>query len=270
MLFCLWYILPIGAAAVGFVAGSGYGLASRFTGVKIRSGLLVTILGCQAAGYFAAQYVEYLQVAPCYEDGTPMSFLEYFDIIARSFAFKGDDGSLGEPMGVYGYAFRILELAGFMVGGIIAPLILKGMPYCDLCQVYMKRRNLALVPAGVLPRKIKKKDLEAQAAYDAEIAKADEVADQAMARLTELAAAGNADEFFAIVSQIDATKKETAKLTRRILLQLAFCARCFAGHLQRTSITGQGKEIKSVAMDSIELTPEFVKAYLRKVGVVKE
>jgi hypothetical protein len=37
--------------------------------------------------------------------------------------------------------------------------------YCDLCQVYMKTRHLAEIPATVKPRKVKKSDAEGQAVY---------------------------------------------------------------------------------------------------------
>src|SRR5262245_22630652 len=56
------YIIPVGAVIVGFAAGSGYGLASWYTGVRISRWLLVTVLLLQAVSYVAAEYVEYRDV----------------------------------------------------------------------------------------------------------------------------------------------------------------------------------------------------------------
>jgi hypothetical protein len=48
------YVIPGGAIIVGLVASSGHGLASYFTGLKIRKGLLWMILLLQLGAYFAA------------------------------------------------------------------------------------------------------------------------------------------------------------------------------------------------------------------------
>jgi hypothetical protein len=253
------YVLPIGAFGVGLAAGSGYGVASWVTGVKISKGLLFAVVAMQIAVYFCAQYVEYLNVAPKYEDGTPVGFLRYYDFLARSFAWKQDDGSLGEPLGLWGYAFRGLELVGFVLGGLIAPAILFAKPYCQKCQVYMRTRALCLVPMGVAPRKIKKKNVEGQAAFEAEMAEAAAEGEAVLERLREYAEADQVEEFQALVRELSGNKKETAKLTRRIAVELVSCRQCGSGRLALTELTGQADKVTRTPLPPIELEPQFLR-----------
>ena len=159
------YVIPAGAIIVGIVAASGYGLASWFSGIKITSRLLWTVLALQLFAYFAAQYIEFHNLHLIHrEDGRSVGFLEYYDAVARSFAWRQSDGSVGEPLGAWGYFFRGLEVLGFVGGGLIVPLVLRKAPYCPECQRYMKTRQLGLVPASVPAKKVKKSDLAGKAA----------------------------------------------------------------------------------------------------------
>src|SRR5687767_7320502 len=56
------YVLPVGAVLVGLAAGSGYGIASWMTGVRISRQLMLTVVLLQTVMYFAAEYVEYRDV----------------------------------------------------------------------------------------------------------------------------------------------------------------------------------------------------------------
>jgi len=257
--FYLNYIIPIGAIGAGLVAGSGYGFASWLSGVKISRKLLLAVVGLQIGTYFLAQYVEYRNFAPCYEDGTPLGFFEYYDYMARSFAWTQDDGSMGEPIGLWGYAFRLLEVAGFAIGGLIVPLILFKKPYCAKCQVYMKTRNICLIPNGVQPKRIKKKNVEEQAAYDANIEKAEKQGKEILSQLQSLAENGQTDEFNKLIKLLNEQKKTTGKLTSRISVALSFCNHCHNGFLQPSMLTGQSDKIVVAPLDQIKLENEFVR-----------
>ena len=54
--------------------------------------------------------------------------------MARSYAWKQSNGSMGQPLGAWGYFFRGLEVLGFVAGGLIVPLALRKAPYCPACQ----------------------------------------------------------------------------------------------------------------------------------------
>jgi hypothetical protein len=255
------YILPIGAVIVGVVASSGYGLASWFSGIKITRSLLWLILALQLAAYFAAQYIEFKGRHLVHiRDGTPVGFVEYFDAAARSFAWQQKDGSPGEPMGMWGYAFRGLEILGFAAGGLIVPLVLRKQPYCQTCRRYMRTRQLGLVPASVPVKKVKKSDIAGAAAHEAEQQQAFDRGKQTIEMLQQHAASAKAADFQKILAELHPGKKEAAKLPGRFGLELVHCKRCYAGQFVVKLLLGQGKNIQQTDFGSTELNSEFARS----------
>jgi len=252
------YILPIGAVIVGVAASCGYGLASWFNGIKITRSLLWIVLVFQLAAYFAAQYIEFRGRNLVHlRDGTPVGFIEYFDATARSFAWKKDDGTRGQPMGAWGYAFRGLEILGFAAGGLIVPLVLRKKPYCQVCQRYMRIRQLGLVPASVPVKKVKKSDMAGLAVYEAEQQQAFDRGKQIVETLQQHAADAKAADFQKILAELEPGKKQAAKLPKRFSLELVRCNRCYAGQFVVKQLFGQGKQLKQTDFSSTELHPEF-------------
>ncbi len=253
------YVLPIGALIVGVVASSGYGIASWVTGVKINRSLLWSVLAIQLLVYFAAQYIEFSHLKLIHKDGRPVGFFEYYDFIARSFAWKQDNGSMGQPLGAWGYCFRLLEIAGFAGGSLIVPAILLKAPYCQACQRYMGTRQLSLLAASVPARKIKKSDAEGLAAYQAEQEKAFTRGKDIAAMLQNMATAGEAAGFRQTLSELEAKKKEAAKLLLRISVHLISCKECQAGSLLFKLVAGQGNRIKMTEIGRSPVTADFVR-----------
>ena len=255
------YILPIGAVLVGVVASSGYGLASWFSGIKITRSLLWMVLVFQLAAYFAAQYIEFKGRNLVHlRDGSPVRFIEYFDAMARSFAWKQDNGSPGTPLGVWGYAFRGLEIIGFAAGGLIVPLVLRKKPYCQTCQRYMRTRQLGLVPSSVPKKKVKKSDVAGLAAYEAEQQQAFDRGKQTVEILQQHAAGAKTADFQKILAEISSGKKQAARLPGRFSLQLVCCNRCYAGQFVVKLLLGHGKQLKQADFSSTELHSEFARS----------
>ena len=255
------YILPVGAILVGVVAASGYGLASWFSGIKITRSLLWMVLVFQLAAFFTAQYIEFKGRNLIHlRDGTPVGFIEYFDVTARLFAWKQDDGSPGKPLGAWGYAFRGLEILGFAAGGLIVPLVLRKKPYCQACQRYMHARQLGLVPAGVPVKKVKKSDAAGLAAYEAEQQQAFDRGKQTIETLQQHAAGAKTADFQKILAELEPGKKQAAKLSKRFSLQLVHCKRCYAGQFVVKQLLGQGKQLKQTDFSSTDLHPEFARS----------
>ena len=229
--------------------------------MKITKALLVTIVVLQIAAYFAAQYIEYRTIAPVHGDGTPVGFWEYFDAVTRAFAWKGQGGKEGEPLGMWGYGLRVLEVAGFVLGSLVVPLILWKKPYCNACHMYFRTRSLGLLPAGPPVKKIKKKDAEGQAAYAKETEEATAVGAALLDALNEHATAGRAEEFGALLAEHapKPKQKEYGKLTRRIALAVSHCPRCHVGFLKATAMAGQGKQVQQTPLGQTALAPEFVR-----------
>jgi len=255
------YILPVGALIVGLIAASGYGLASWLSGVKITRSLLLIVLVLQLAAYFAAQYIAFRNMHLVHRaDHSPVGFFEYYDLVARTIAWKQDNGSLGKPLGLWGYGVRALEVIGFVGGGLIVPALLRKAPYCADCQRYMKTKGLALIPASVRARKVKKSDLAGQATYEAEQKQAFDGGKQIIAGIQQLAAANSTADFQKKLAELQPGKKAAAKLPGRFSLQLVHCQGCFSGRFVAKLLTGQGKQLKQTEFSRAELHPEFVRA----------
>jgi hypothetical protein len=254
------YVLPVGALLVGLVAASGYGLGSWFSGIKITRRLLWLVLILQLAAYFAAQYIEFKNLMLVHQNGEPVGFFEYYDFVARSFAWKKSNGESGDPLGVWGYFFRGLEILGFLLGGLIVPLILRKAPYCQACQRYMRTRQLALVPASVPAKKVKKADVAGLAAQEAEQQQAFEGGQRTIESLQQLAAGNKSHDFLKILADLRPLRKKTASLPARFNLELIHCRRCHVGSLVAQLFLGQGQHIKHSEFGRTSLHPEFVRA----------
>jgi hypothetical protein len=253
------YVIPAGAILVGIAASSGYGLASWFKGVKITGLLLVAVLGFQVAAYFAAQYAEFVQLALTFEDGTPVDFLSYFDWTARSFAWEQKDGSAGAPLGVWGYAFRGLEILGFSLGSLVVPIALRKHPYCEACAVYMRKSTLGWIAASIPHKKLKKRDEEAQAAQSAAQQEAFDRGKSLAADLGERARTGDSSGFRARLAENGTPETEAGKLPLRIAVKLSSCQRCSAGELVVSLWSGQGQNVKEEPLQSHTVEPHFVR-----------
>lgn len=246
------YIIPVGALLVGLVAASGYGIAAWVTGLKMTNRLMWSVMGQLALSYFLAQYEQYLLMDP---DGLGMGFWTWFDEMSRSFAWKQRDGRAGEALGALGYGVRALEIAGFVLGGVLVPLGLKSQPYCDPCRTYMRTRLIALLPAAK-PSKMfsKASSEEQQVALDAAL--------EGVEILFKTAAEGDRARLEQEISQRGplAAKRATSRLGARAAVNLVRCPRCAAGHLAASLIQQKGNNIRTTQLGASPLGPERVRA----------
>ena len=255
------YVIPIGAIVVGIAASCGYGIASYVTGLKIRKGLLWSILLLQVGGYFAAQYITFASMGPLYVRGTRhrVTFPEYFHVTATHFAWKKQYGQgHGAPLGGAGYFFIGLEILGFAVGSLIVPGALMLVPYCELCQMYMKTKKLATLAASVPGRAPRKADAQGTTAYENQQRQAFDSAKSKLAGFGQLVRAGDAPTLRQELDALRPTSKAAEKLPVRISVNLVCCPNCYSGHLRSVLLTGQGKQQRSTQLEKTELTPEFV------------
>jgi hypothetical protein len=253
------YLLPAGAILVGLAAGSGYGIASWFTGTKIRRRLLASIVILQLLAYAGAEYLEFASLGPVHLPGEThiLTFPEYFDYEARTFAWKKEDGKTGEPLGEWGYLFRGLEVAGFTLGALIVPAVLFRKPYCEKCQVYMRTRSLGKIAASVPIRRVKKSDISGQQQYAQEQDNAYKAASEQIQKLCTCGAGGDIDGYRAALVPLAEKKKGLLKLPKRLGVNLVRCPRCDSAYLQTQLITGRGKKMKITDLERTELPQGF-------------
>jgi hypothetical protein len=240
--FYVEYVIPLGALIVGLLAATGYGAASWLAGVRMSKWLIWAVVLLQVGAYFAAQYIEFRSLGLVYENGEPVGFFEYFDHVTRQFAWV-EDGKAGEPFGVWGYAMRALEIGGFAFGGLIVPLVLLGRPYCEACSAYYRQKRLALLPAGVEPRKVKKLSEEARKEYEASEERARERGLAMLEKLFAEAEQGNAEGCKALLAEHEGDQKAIGKLTGRIAVDAYRCPRCCGGFLRAAALVGQGDKV---------------------------
>ncbi len=241
------YVIPTGAILVGAAASSGFGVTSWLTGAKITGGLLVGTALVLVAGYWAAQYLEFRLAFPggaIFPDGRPAGFLDWYDAVTRSFAWE-NHGKPGAPLGAWGYALRVGELVGFAGGGLATPLLMRKLPYCASCRAYMRQPLVAVVPAGLAPKRLSKKD-PAAVAREAEGQEAYARAQAGVARLVAAGRAGDAAAFAAAVEEVGplSRKRAAEKLAARMRVRVVHCRRCGAGELSVQLATGKGKRFK--------------------------
>ncbi|MGB8355592.1 MAG: hypothetical protein WCD79_16965 [Chthoniobacteraceae bacterium] len=255
------YVIPIGAILVGIVAASGYGLVSWLSGIKITRALLAGVLLLQFGAYFGAQYVEFKSMKLYYKDtNTPVGFFKYYDISARSFAWKAENGTIGSPLGIWGYLFRGLEVIGFAAGGLIVPLALWKAPYCQSCRRYMRRKLLATMPASVPVKKFKKSDKEGSAAHQEEQTRTFKTSQEFLEHLRQMAVEGRTADFQNAIAPLNAAKrrKEISKLPIRNALHLVSCRQCADGWLKVVQFVGHGKKIKATELPRTGVPQDFV------------
>lgn len=252
------YVLPAGALLVGLAAGSGYGVGSWWSGLKIRRGLLFTVMLIQLGAYVAAEWVEFRGIE--FEEPRP-SFAAYYQFKATSFAWD-HHGKVGEPIGNWGYLFLGLAAIGFVSGGVLIPALLAKAAYCDTCQVYMRRRKLLWLAASVKPRKIKSTDAEGRAAFERENQDAAEQANRRLERIGQLAAKGDGLALATEAAADGAATRDVKKLPTRVGVDLVHCRSCLSSYVQASILRGHGKRIRIERLAPMPATPDFTRALI--------
>lgn len=254
--YYFWFIVPIGAIIVGLIAGSGYGIASWFSGLKISGILLGIVFTLLVGGYFVAQYLEFRSLGPLeLEDGTVLGFWTYFDIVTQSQGYAVDGKTVAETLGLWGYGLRLLEVAGFSGGGLIIPLVMMKKPYCDECRRYMRTKDLRLLPASVGDKKPKKKKVEELAAWEESMQVAWDEGHQAAEDLMAAGEKGDLDRMNEIMAAHPPSAKY-GKLPIRITVTISTCKACHQGFTIANRTSGQGNSIKVEEIGSHSLTKE--------------
>jgi hypothetical protein len=249
------FIIPAGAILVGIGAGSGYGFMSWRTGRKISGSLLAVILTLLAFGYILAQWVEFDSLK------LPVDFFTYFDVTTRGMTLTiGHAQTPTGSLGLLGYLFRLLELAGFSLGGLFIPIMLRAKPYCGHCSIYMRRGARWWLPAAVPMRKVSKRDPVALNAYQRDM---DEAHKKGIGLLNELVAAvreRDTTTFRSVLEQNGLEVKSANKLPGSIDVVLHTCPQCRSGVLEMALRQGLADKTKVTPLGIELVNAGFVAA----------
>ncbi len=141
--FVYGFVLPFGAFFSGLVAASGYLLGARLFNYRPGWAQLAAILVLSGGTFFLVYWLEYSFVTV---DGIPLRELESFGpYLAFALTHTAlDVGPASErpvQLGLMGYGYAALQIAGFALGGLCIWLWLRASAYCKACSLYMMKQG---------------------------------------------------------------------------------------------------------------------------------
>ena len=163
----VFVVMPVGAVVGGLVAASGYYLAARATHTLPNRRMLFEMLAIALSTWFLAQWLAYALLrfpnGAAVRDVVP--FWEYFQVRTEHMQLTFQDrsgASIGHTgtLGVWGYARELVQVAGFLTGGLVMWMALGRVEACQSCGRYARtRRLLRRVSASMLEDLLRRADL---------------------------------------------------------------------------------------------------------------
>ena len=143
----LWGIVPLGAIVSGGVGASGYLLGARLLNRAPSRLLLLNVVLASVATFLTIHYFAYSSLelnGARVADYVP--FWTYLDAAIRSasLGLAGSSIAVTPSLGVLGYVFALLQVAGFAVGGFSAYGYLVAQPYCERCARYLGEKSVSV------------------------------------------------------------------------------------------------------------------------------
>jgi len=138
----LWFVIPIGAFLTGFIASGGFYFGAKLLHQKPAGGVLINLVITSITAFLVIHYIPYFMLEiDNVRIKDSVSFWQYldWDIKHTSISFRRVDSAISELGSFWGYAFALLQLIGFSVGGLAVFGFLSQNPYCNKCNRYLKR-----------------------------------------------------------------------------------------------------------------------------------
>lgn len=135
-------VVPAGAICSGFVAASGYVLASWCLNDRPTPPLLLQMAVIAGLTYVLVFWLEYADefYAPGCEQTLQQYLLSYFRCSVTNTAYGLKDlPFVSTPLGPFGYVVVAIQFAGFMMGGLVGYIVLAELPYCEKCRRYYSK-----------------------------------------------------------------------------------------------------------------------------------
>jgi hypothetical protein len=137
----IWVFVPVGAILVGIAATSGYLLGCLIFQLRPQFLLFAQMFVVAALTNLLIYYFEYLAVI--WEERPDLAAnAEAFALFLQNYlghqqmSFRGS--SMGE-VGEFGYLLAFIDFVGFLVGGSLGVVFLKGMETCKTCELLLRR-----------------------------------------------------------------------------------------------------------------------------------
>lgn len=231
-----WYangIIPAGALLVGVASGLGYAIGSWVLNVKLSRAFVLGMITTALLDYVAAQWVTWSNlIEQHHASAEKYPFLQYIRDMCEGMSFKrGGSNEAGAPLGVFGYFFKFLEMAGYTLGAMLPSAILRGLPYCHGCQYYLKKHQTTVINAPTSWAEIKKQPKKQR--LESLTAAIQHVCAKAQEALQSVQAA-SFEETAAKLSMLDKAASKDAAAS--VQLALKKCPHCDAHHVAVTLV----------------------------------
>lgn len=229
-----WYVnavIPVGALLVGIASGLGYAVASRVLQVKLSKAFVMGMITTAIIDYFAAQYLTYTHILERYHvSPESYGFVAYIREISEGMSFQSRrSGEAGSPLGMWGYAFKFLEMSGYALGAMLPSLTVFGMPYCRSCQQYLKPHRSGHIHSQAQWSTVKKLGKKERLGALEEAIQT--LADRSNEITGSIATAPLAETESALAGLDQTVQKDAAA---RVTFTLKKCPQCEAHHLTLT------------------------------------
>jgi hypothetical protein len=258
----VYYIVPAGTLIVAVIAGVGYLVGSQASGVRVKLPL-VWVAGL--VQIFVYGLAEYVQFAPHHyivrSTRMPMGFLDYLHFKSMSWVWVNSTGR--HSLGAFGYVYRVIDVVTFAVVGMFLAGSAAKAPYCDLCQVFLKRKRIALFPASQPYAKLKGMTLEQRREYQLEQQEHVQESIEGAELMLTLAEAGDLTTLRDLVAGVKADQRSIRKLPCRVDLSIETCPGCRASKLRTGLLVGKMyKNLgeRQVSAEFLELAPSGKKS----------
>jgi hypothetical protein len=244
-----WYangIIPAGALLVGIGSGLGYAVASRGLQVKLGRAFIVGMVVTAFVDYWAAQYVTYLNLLEQHHVAAEQyPFTQYVRDMCEKMSFVSSSSKKpGSDLGIFGYFFKLLEMAGYVLGATLPSLFVSTMPYCKACQQYLRQHRTGFFSSPTMWRDVKR--LAKKERGPALQSAIDPLLDRAGQLCQEMAATSLKDTE-AVLAGLDA--KAVSDTAAHIKITLLKCPTCEA-HVVRVNLVNYSAD-KQVANNTI-------------------
>ena len=165
--FFFFFIIPVGSIIIGVIAASAYAITiKKLNQKKTKIDYIIALgLGIVSAFliYFAIYHMTYItdegsvmySFTPItntyplagaeFEDGSVLTFPRYMfeDINHRqiSFSYHGKSVGTTPPNAIVGWIHFIIELLGYIIGGMVAIDIFVSTKFCENCAIYYRKNK---------------------------------------------------------------------------------------------------------------------------------
>lgn len=148
--FSIFFVIPVGAIVMGMAANSGYYFSALMTHRMLDKYDFITMVGMAAIGMLLIYYTEYYFYIIKEGLSHEITFLQYIALVVENstlyvkfvkFSLFTKLGSIGG----FGYLFLIIRFIGFIVGGAVVFLLLKGTDTCSKCLKYLRHKKKNII-----------------------------------------------------------------------------------------------------------------------------